>query len=363
MMRLLLLVLCVLLVVFSEYKTNKYQIFAIVVLLFPILGNSLYYVIYNVEPTLELLLTYTKFLSGLILYYAIDTYLDKGYFTQYDRVMSSLCICYLVAIPLSMYVGAPDFKTYSEESSRFGFKGIISAGNEVTGVLFFISSCLAFKLLVFKRKKDMLLFVLCIISSPILGTKGAVLGIIFVIMAVMLERFNLFKFFVISSFVFSLMSVICYFLYLYVDEVTSAVDLTLAYFTYQFENGAENSIITLLLSGRDQKLEHILDQALEMIPIFLFFGGWNITDMYVEMDYFDLILLFGILGSVIIFIFWSKILIVNQCKQFMTFRVATFLSFLVISATAGHIIYSSLVAVFAVYLSQLYKFHSRQVSI
>lgn len=308
----------------------------------------------------ELFAVATKFLFPILMFYALNQYF-KVYpndFRKYYNINVTLCYVYLLFIPISMLLGYSEFKTYSEVSGRFGYKGIVSAGNEATGLIFFIAAFFGYRYLRSKSKFDLIIVCITLLISPILGTKGGVLGVLFIVLALVFSRMKPINFFLSIILLAGLIVGFSLFLYSTLDLVRIAVDGNVSYFQYQLERGANGSILSLLLSGRDQKLEYIISQMDGFLIIFLFSGGWDVTHYFVESDLLDTMLVFGFFGTFYIYLFWFKLFVLKNLPSCeIKFVGIVMLGLFVISSTAGHILYSAASSIFAVFIG-LYVRHS-----
>ena len=146
-------------------------------------------------------------------------------------------------------------------------------------------------------------------------------------------------------------------LYFYVPEVKATIQLSSAYFQYQLENGAKGSILNLLLSGRLSKLDTVLLSVEKLNYLPLLIGGVDILSYAVEMDFFDILFLYGVPFTLFIFYFWFYIFVLQDAKSkgkaINRFMFVFFVGWFLLSFLAGHFIYSASASIYLVYVSSL----------
>jgi hypothetical protein len=133
------------------------------------------------------------------------------------------------------------------------------------------------------------------------------------------------------------------------------VELSVGYFQHQLDNGAKGSIINLLLSGRLDKLQEVFIHVERMFYLPLFFGGVDVLSYAVEMDLFDVLFLFGLPLTLLIFYFWFNIFVLqtSHTPKVSRFMIVYFLGWFFLSFLAGHFIYSAAASLYLVYVSSL----------
>jgi hypothetical protein len=128
-----------------------------------------------------------------------------------------------------------------------------------------------------------------------------------------------------------------------------AMELTYQYFSSRNIDNSLSNYFSLMVSGRDVKMLEVLAQLGSYNYIHLLIGGWPVSNFMIEMDYFDLILLFGIPIGTLMYGYYFYLIF-----KLLDATVMQSLFFLIMLATtffAGHIIFSMLHSpLLAVYL-------------
>ena len=119
--------------------------------------------------------------------------LDIGKIKVLRKIVYISIILYCHFIVVSPFLGVEGLRTYSEESGRFGFKGIISAGNETAMILLIACFWSGQIYLEKKRFLDLLIFFLTIISALMVGSKAGVLIAIGALLGVLALNFKRLK--------------------------------------------------------------------------------------------------------------------------------------------------------------------------
>ena len=262
---------------------------------------------------------------------------------------------YVVAIPISAALGFDFFRTYGAESGRFGFKGIISAANETSGVLYAAMGGVCVLYLKNQMKHYVLAFIFILIAALLLGTKGGIIGVFILFFGLLYAKKGMLFSLSLGGLSLVVISSLLFVIYFNSEAVQATVALSTSYFQYQLDNGANGSIINLLLSGRLSKLDAVLIDVEKMSYLPIFFGGVNVLSTFVEMDFFDILFLFGLPLTFFIFYFWFNIFVLKTKtnKKVHKFMVVFFAGWFFLSFLAGHFIYSATASLYFVYLASL----------
>ncbi|MCV6590366.1 MAG: O-antigen ligase family protein [Marinobacterium sp.] len=302
-------------------------------------------VVYGVETSLFMLKYFLFFIYYLAFLFVLNSSLVS--YESFKKIFDFLIIFYSVPVILGGIFMIKMFFYYSTE--RWGVKGIVYAGNELSGLLLV---SLTWAYLDFRYEGKKLILIIVSMATIICGTKAALLSFILMVIGYLFSRggFTSYLYMVVAIVMgtFAVMGA-----YLYVDSIQKAVDNSMAYFIWQFENNADGSLLTLLLSGRDQKFDVVYTVLQDSFPWVFVLGGYPVSTYTVEMDLFDLIALLGIFGTIIYMIAWFRCWIYpKKGDQFMgRIKIAFIAVYLFLAFTAGHMFYSAVLAPFLAMLS------------
>lgn len=251
---------------------------------------------------------------------------------------------YSSAIVLGAVLNIEIFQYYSTE--RWGVKGIIIAGNEVSG---FLIAALGVLLVNKRTNANLILLFLVSLAMALCGTKAALLGLIMVFSGHFYASggfVGTFKILGLMSFAM-LAGIVVYQSNVAVQD---AIYSSLSYFEYQLEHYANGSYITLLLSGRDLKLEVILVDILDVNIFYLFTGGYPISDYMIEMDLFDYIALSGIIGAAVYFYYWVTAWNGLSHGYVQKFVYCFIVTYIILGFLGGHMFHSAVAAPFLAFM-------------
>lgn len=258
-----------------------------------------------------------------------------------------LLVIYALAIVLGAVFSIDLFKYY--DSERWGFKGIIIAGNEASALLI-----IAYAWFLIKTKNIFNTMILGLIIAAMFfsGTKASIGGVIMLTTGLFLSQNPLKALLKIPFFILSIF-IILYFLYIFESNVRDNMFRTFLYFQYQFDNFSNGSFLTVILSGRNYKLYEVFSSIMNNVPLAFLLGGYPVAGFSIEMDFFDLMALLGIFGSLFYFYFWLKCWrekIVHDISLNF-FRGFFIFTFAMLAFTGGHMFYSAVAAPFLALLS------------
>lgn len=258
------------------------------------------------------------------------------------RVFTILIFVYSLAIVVGPFFDIEMFRYYSTD--RWGFKGIVISGNEASALLIV---SFAWSMLYCKGKSAVIIRLVVVMAMIFSGTKASIAGLVLLTISFFAARFK------ISSVLYLFLAVVISFIasflaFNFIEGVEHAVVSTFSYFSYQFYNIANESLISLLLSGRDYKLDVVYSEIFRSYPWVLVLGGYPVASYTTEMDFFDLLAISGTIGVVIYFISWfGSWSITSHCdafkRRFMLFFLVTFS---VLAFLGGHMFYSAVAAPF-----------------
>lgn len=233
--------------------------------------------------------------------------------------------------------------------SGAGYKSVFNANNSfniVVIVLFIFQTEAAFKS---RRKIDALKSFMLILILIFLGSKTSIIFIPFYfILKAIIEFKNLSKKTLLKCIVFTLL--ICFTLFTIFNERIIAIINNQLYFL----NKESESIITFILSGRNEFLSISYNEFVSNISLLsLFFGVGSYFNQYmislklgfptiknIEMDFFDILFSYGIIGILLTYGVVTYIIIKNIkkiIKNKLTSEIIAISSMILFSFLAGHV--------------------------
>jgi len=299
----------------------------------------------NLSLYLEGVLTLVKFHLFFLYLAAIKITMNLG--MSYEKILKTFYVMiafYAVTIIAGAIFNIEMFHYYSTE--RWGVKGVIIAGNEVSGLLV---AALGILLINDRTRSNILLIILVALAMVLCGTKAALLGLVMIMTAHYLSSGGLASVAKLAV-VFLTVLVICGMIYSNNLAVQEAILNSVAYFEYQFDNYANGSVFTLLLSGRDLKLDVVVNDIINTNIIHFFVGGYPISGYMIEMDLFDYIALSGVIGAAVYFYFWIAEWKGMQGGYKKRFTYSFLLTFIALGFMGGHMFYSAVAAPFLAFM-------------
>lgn len=227
------------------------------------------------------------------------------------------------------------FESYYHQSYRFGYSGLIPKQNEAT-LFYLIGLGYAYYKMKYNHgSKIYFLVILC--ATLLVGTKGLYLFVI------ALAAYHMISIKSTVAFVgFSVISLAGIF---YIPFLINTSFMQ--YFIFQAE---KYGVITMLLSGRAQKVVYQLDGQLEHWNIVNYlFGGTDIAVFASEMDFIDLFSFFGLIGSFIYIFMYLKFVFPERKTNFQKFFVCCFF---LLSFFGGHFLYSAVNSIYLLIFSR-----------
>lgn len=202
-------------------------------------------------------------------------------------------------------------KTYSGQ--RFGYSGLIYASATATYTYLYTIFLIIQKLvsgLEIKWKESVIL-----LSCLFIGTKSIYLALF--VFALLYLRYRYCKFRVVVDISFFIVGASLFYLIFYRSGIFSAIT-------------KEKGVLTSLLSYRN---ELFLDKTLPYVyekwsVVNYIFGGYSNSLVKSQMDAVDLILMFGILGSIYFLWIYSKTYFKNQLTK-LDYKIYTVLFFII----------------------------------
>lgn len=281
-----------------------------------------------------------------------------------EKIFKLSFIAYTSSILLGPVLGIEAFKSYGEV--RYGYKGIILAQNEASALLLVGLLFFGYKItLKTSDNIDKIGVITAIVAAFIIGTKAALILPIAVLSIILITRNGIIKSALPILISFVALPIFIYTLTLVSSSAQEVIESTTQYLTYQFTHYANDSIISLLLSGRDDKLQNVWQDIVNNNPFHLVFGGYPLGSYSTELDFFDLAFLLGIPILVVYFINLKNAFLSDRKGITRRYYMLSLILIILISNSAGHVLTSALalpyMAFFCMYGS-IKKQHKRTTS-
>lgn len=273
-----------------------------------------------------------------------------------ERFVVAALFVYAAAIIAGALFSIEAFRSYQDDTQiRSGYKGIVYAQNEasalmVAGLAYVYSRVLRFG---WRPLEGVLVFcVFC--ASLLVGTKAAAVGACAVFVVYCYARHSVMGATVRAGIAIALIAGVAVTAYLTLPSIADAVDLSIRYFLYQYDNmRSENGLLSIVLSGRDLKFEQIAGEIARLDYLPLLTGGFPVVRYLVEIDVPDLALCLG----VPVFVFYLRALkrgfVVARSGRVARFGTLFFVVLLLIACTAGHALNSAVVSPFLAVLATI----------
>ncbi|WP_299824556.1 hypothetical protein [uncultured Pontibacter sp.] len=286
--------------------------------------------------TLFHLSVFNKYIFVFIIYQAINSLKNKPtYIDNLVALLENIFVLNSVIVIIGAAFQIDLLRSYpGERSLRFGYIGFIPAVNEAT-LFYLIGLSLAYYrryILNIETKK----FYVIVVASLLLGTKAIYL-IIVSLLLLHLARTSKFK---TKVYVISTILILAFAVKLYLGTPDAQVRFNLF---YRLAN--EYGIMSMLLSSRDILLQtRFLANTDYWGIVNYLFGGQNQLRFLIEMDLFDMMLFFGIIGSILyLSLFFSSLFTFKKNRYFNLYFI---LIYFTIAALGGHFFASALNALY-----------------
>ncbi len=316
-----------------NYSIVKYLTFIFILLVFFLLGQSS---IGNINDISESFITFNKYIYLFLVYLFLREIIQLSeaqcnivfkllYFLFFINILCVLC-GYMFKINF--------FEAYYSKEYRFGYNGVFLAPNESSYI--FMSMVSLFYYRAIYENKSKVILILSILASLITGMKAVYLFLILLLLFHAINHMKKKYLFILISFSILLFGYLIR--YLQSDEFKSLIAL----FIRLYE---EKGLLHMLLTGRDDLLINESPLVFKKWTFINYLtGGVNIKIYSIEMDFFDLLLFFGLLGSILyVFIFFQTFingLLKHAFAKFFIFSI------LALSFFGGHFLYSPSSAVY-----------------
>ncbi|KER74451.1 hypothetical protein HR51_05130 [Burkholderia cepacia] len=295
---------------------------------------------------IEQLIFVVKVFSFFV-YPAAMSLLSDRRLRQVETIAFATLLIYGAAIVLGALLSIEMFRSYQAQTHiRSGYKGIVNAQNEAAALIVVSIGFGYLHALLRGWSKRSISLVFCMfIAAMLTGTKGAVVGVLGMTCAYFYSRHNALKATGRIATVVGAMAVSAVLAYLFVSQVSQAVELTLRYFEHQGGRLGGDKAVTLLLSGRNLKFANVWDELRQHEFVPLLTGGYPVIRYMVEIDIPDLVLTFG-LPVFAVYLTGLVRAFVPRSRQTGSRRFGGLFFFvmLAMASTAGHVLGSAIVS-------------------
>jgi hypothetical protein len=289
----------------------------------------------NYDFLSEIFVSFNKYIFLFVTYLFFSSFLDfnKNYFDKVYKLLTIILSLNIIVIFLGFVFEIDYFKSFPKADYRYGYNGVYFAGNESSFVLMIMVSFFYFR--AYYEQKSKIILILSILATMLSGMK-AVYGFLILLGLYHLVIKTNKRIFILSS------PFIVYAVYLISSYLQSEeFQILISYFLHTLD---DKGLLWMLLSGRQEFID------LKLIPLIndwtllnFLFGGQNITYL-MEMDFFDVLLFFGAIGSIVYFYIFYKLFI----KKLLWHEFFTFFTFsiLLLAFFGGHFLNSATSAIY-----------------
>lgn len=313
-------------------STANYFLYIVMLFIFFILGQAL---IGNLDNFVINFTEYNKyiFIFLVFLYFKLSLKNKINYEITY-KILIFIFLLNIFCIFVGLFFEIEYLKTFYGMDYRYGYNGVISAGNESSFV--FVSMISFFYFRAYYERSNKIFLLIATMASLLSGLKGVYIFIALLLLFHVL--FNMRKkwlFLVIPLGIYGFGYLINY---MEGDHFQTLIE----FFMKTLNN---EGLIYALLSGRNEILanESVL-VVKDWIYLNFLIGGVDVCLYIMEMDFFDLILFFGLFGSgLYIYLFYKSFMHTFIGYNFFTFYI---FSLLILAFFGGHFLTSPVSAVY-----------------
>jgi len=268
-------------------------------------------------------------------------------------------IVYIISIAVIMSIFGFGKNTYSY---GVGFKGYFISGNELSALWLLVISYYVFYLFTEEKRNILLILkiILIVVVGGLIATKTAILGSILslFIIPVLLKVYKSNWLYIKKRnlLIIIFLGIILLTLFIYFLQTGDIIE-----YSREIANQIKDAgnITTYLLSNRNVRMQDNINvlksnSVIDFLFGYSWFGSLELLKTYnewghTEIDFFDLFSSYGLLGIILIYGFWLKVLIFEIREFFkkqneICIPILFSISLLVIiSFMSGHIMYSAMV--------------------
>jgi hypothetical protein len=265
-----------------------------------------------------------------------DEYLNSiNKVINYIFAINNTAIILGFLLSIRIFASYYNYDSLTQGNTRFGYKGFIPAQNEASGVYFFGLAYYLREYFFNNRKRIVIMLIYTAIAALLLGTKASLLFTIILLFYYLFKyRTKLFTWILIPACIVAII--------VYGITIKNFILYDVyGYVTYFFES-KNYSLITVLLSGRDEKLLDAWNWvSRHWNPLNYIFGG-SLVLADSEMDLSDGYFILG--TGFLLFIKYYLGIFFHKDKN--KDNILVFGLFFLLSILGGHIIYSAIVPAF-----------------
>ncbi len=294
--------------------------------------------IISISEILSNLIIVNKFFFVFLMCYVFYIYRANQRFIKSLYTFFEFAFLIYVATIFSGYIfGIDIFESYIGRD-RFGYKGVIVTQNEAVGLFLVGMFYFYTKFKVTGGAINLLFMCMVFFAGFLVGSKACMvfLSLAFIVMGMTLLKKKKVWFFIVLALPFMLLFDWGGF----AEKLNSTRD----YVLYFYNKG--DSILSIILTGRNWRVETLIEELFfrdHYTWYNYFFGGFNFLRLGTEMDFFDVLTLFGLAG-LLYYILYIRMLysFSGRSKDMVWFLVI----FLIPSTLGGHLIYNAVIPVF-----------------
>lgn len=303
---------------------------------------------YGIGVYIDSLIFGFKFLA-LIIYSLFFSTLSRSDSKFLCKILMCIGFSYCVFIVIGAVFEIVELKNYGT-SGRYGYKGVIEAGNEALAVVFTVAFLFVYDFFYKRTILSFLAMAIALCALMLTGTKSVLIVFIFLTLFVY-TKLSLTMFFGLFTLIFIILTV-----FVIREGYFNEMPATLEYFKYQYENVARGDLVTLISSGRDYKLKVAYEYFISDNPVLILIGGFPTGLYQIELDFVDMYFSFGLIPFLMLFYLYCKhiFILTGEGKDYRYFASCLFL----IAFFAGHVISSGAASVFIAsvkYSSLMYR--------
>lgn len=287
-----------------------------------------------------------KYIFAMIIYMAITPLRDSAHLKQPLIAFRNIVFINSLLILLGLFTNLTYFKSYHTAIDRFGFNGLSPSINETT--LFYIIGVSFLYQIKNTSKFNKFAFWFVIATTLLLGAKGFYLYLILLFLYVLIYKISwLYKLPIILFFLFCIGFIAYQLFFVYPFLVEKFIQI--------YNN---RGLLSTLLSERDMLFEWRFGENIKLWTFLNYlFGGYDQRVFIIEMDFVDIFLFFGTIGS-LIYLYLNFFLLFSFPKK-TSFIVFFVLVYFFQAALSGHFFYSATNSLYLVLICLFFSSHQR----
>lgn len=281
-----------------------------------------------------------KFLFTILVY----LYFKEAFNRNYRPRLSLFLILNISILAINIILSVSGYGYFSY-SSGIGATGFFYSGNELSFAALLLFSYYLFLNYENSGYKFYIHLVFIFILSILLAMKIVIAGVLLTALFFLLKKKDL----GLKIFIFLCLGII---ITIFFDQISFFISPLWEMWKFNFNKA--NNIFNFILSDRDIFLREELTQFWHSNPLQIIFGtGLSET---VEMDIFDALINYGLVGVIIIYSFYCKIIFdIKRIpgKDLRTFGLFITTLSIVASSFAGHFVFSAMSGFVFAYLTSI----------